>query len=95
MSIRLALILSGVWTVLVIAGSAIAIVSIVNGPPSQQQERASKAGGTFGIIAAIGYGGIWVPWAMAKSKKKPDRPRRPKRRTDDDPDNRPRKRKQP
>lgn len=92
MSLRLALILTGVWTLLVFAGCAGIITYIANGPVRQQQERASKAGGGFGIVAAAGYGGIWVPWAAAYGRKRRERLREQSRRPDVDEEELPRNR---
>jgi hypothetical protein len=95
MTLRLAFILTGVWSLLVVAGCAGAITYIANGPPHQQPERAGKAGGGFGVVAAVGYGGIWLPWAVAFGKQRRERAERQKRRAGGDDEDRPRKRKRP
>jgi hypothetical protein len=92
MRARLALILTGIWTLIVIVGCVGIIMHIANGPQSQQEERASQAGAGFGVVAAMGYAGIWIPWAIAFGKKRQARPDRPKRRPADVRGHRPPKR---
>jgi hypothetical protein len=92
MSIRTALILTGVWTLLLLAGCAGVVAYIANGPRHQQEARAGRAGGGFGTLAAIGYGAIWLPWAAAYGKQRRERLEREKRHAEDDEEGRPRKR---
>jgi hypothetical protein len=74
MSTKLALILTGVWTVLVIAGSIAAISFVAAKVPRHQQEaRAQKLGAGVAVVAAVGYGAVWLPWAAARGR---DRRRR-------------------
>ena len=70
MSTKLALILTGVWTLLVVAACSGALWFVTSKVPrSQQDERARLFGGSIGILAAIGYAGVWLPWAVAYRKR--------------------------
>ncbi len=71
MSTRLALILTGIWTAIVIAacGGGIWFV-ITKVPQHQQEERSRLLSGGIGSVAAIGYVAILVPWAAAWARKR-------------------------
>ena len=71
MSTKLALILLGVWTLLVIAGCSGAIWFVTaKVPRHQQDERAKMLGGGMATVALIGYAAILLPWAVAWGKKR-------------------------
>ena len=86
MTLKLALILSAAWTLVIIAGAVLAIWYLSEHPVRgmSAEERASAVGGGMGIVAAIGYAAIWLPLAAklgrerreAKSRKSKKRPRR-------------------
>ncbi len=65
MTLKLALILSAAWTLLIVAGAVLAIWYLSEHPVRgmSAEERASAVGGGMGIVAAIGYAAIWLPLA--------------------------------
>lgn len=81
MTLKRALIATAIWTVLLIGISAGAIWYVRTHPIRgvSMDDRASQLGGGLGILGAIGYGAIWLPFAasvgkarreaLAKSKK--------------------------
>lgn len=92
MTTRLALILAGVWTLVVVAGcTAVVWYALSTAPHSAAEARLKQAGAGCGTVAAIGYGAILIPWAAAYGKRRRqrlerereeehDRPRRKKAR---------------
>jgi hypothetical protein len=71
MSTRLALILTGVWTLLVVAGCGGALWFVTTkAPRHQQEERARRLGTGMAAVAGIGYGAIWLPWAVVWGRKR-------------------------
>jgi hypothetical protein len=71
MTTRLAFILTGIWTLIMTIGCGGVLWHIVkNVPRGQQEARASSLGSGCGVLASIGYGAIWLPWAAVKGKKR-------------------------
>jgi hypothetical protein len=71
MSTRRALILTGVWTLVVIIASIAAISFVVaKVPRHQQDERAQELGAGVAAIAVVGYGAVWRPWAAARRRER-------------------------
>jgi hypothetical protein len=92
MTTRLALILTGVWTLVVVAGCAAVLWYVMaNAPRSTAEARLGQAGTGCGTVAALGYGAIWLPWAAAWGKRRRERLER--ERAEEEEDERPRKRK--
>lgn len=71
MTTRLALILTGVWSLLVLlaCGGGIWFVT-TRVPRHQQEQRATALGGATGTVAVIGYGVIILPWAAAVGRRR-------------------------
>lgn len=90
MTTRLALILTGVWTLIVVVG-CVAVIWYATSTTSRSvaAARMGQAGTGCGTIAAIGYGGIWIPWAAAYGKRRRERLEQER----EEEDERPRKRK--
>jgi predicted permease len=93
MSTKLALMLSGVWTLLLILGcSGMFWYVATKVPRHQQDERAKMFGSGAGVFGAIGYGAIVIAWAIAWRRRREEqaadddeedeRPRRPRRKRD-------------
>lgn len=72
MSLKASIIASVVWTVVVvIAGIAmIAYIGTHPVPGASTEQRTQMAGSATGTVAAIGYGAIWIPFAMVAGKKR-------------------------
>jgi ABC-type enterobactin transport system permease subunit len=71
MSTRLALILTGVWTLAIIIASIAAISFVAAKVPRHQQEvRAQKLGTAVAVAASVGYGAIWLPWAWVRGRER-------------------------
>jgi type II secretory pathway component PulM len=72
MTLKLALILSAAWTLLIIVGAVVAISYLATHPIRgiSAEERASAVGGGMGIVAAIGYGAIWLPLAAKLGRQR-------------------------
>lgn len=96
MSNKLALILLGVWTLVVIAGCSGAFWYVsVKVPRHQQDERARMFGSGAGVVACIGYAAIMLPWAVAFRKRREAQQARDEHEEDEDEEDRPRRRKRP
>ncbi len=71
MSTRRALILTGVWTLVVIIASIAAIWFVVaKVPRHQQEEQAEMLGAGVAAVAVVGYGAVWRPWAAARRRER-------------------------
>lgn len=72
MKLKTALIATGLWTavIVVLAGVVIWYIGSHPVPGASKQDRASQAGGGLGVLAGIGYGCIWLPYAAAIGKQK-------------------------
>lgn len=71
MSTKLALILTGAWTVLVMIACGGGIWFVTTQVPRHQQERrASALGSATATVAVVGYAAIMLPWAAAIGKKR-------------------------
>ena len=92
MSNKLALILLGVWTLIVIAGCGGAFWYVGTQVPWHEwDKRASAMGAGVGTVTCIGYAAILLPWAIAWRRRREEEERQRNERDDDRP--RPRKRK--
>ena len=71
MTTKLALILTGIWTLLVAGACGGGIWFVTNHVPRHQQdERAKMLGGATGGVALVGYAAIIFPWAIAWRRKR-------------------------
>jgi hypothetical protein len=93
MSTKLALILTGVWTLLVLAacGGGLWFVT-TQVPRHQQEERARLFGSGTGTLAVIGYAAIIFPWAIAWGRQRREQRAEQARRKDRQKDTPPRRR---
>ena len=77
MTTKLALILTGAWTLLMIAVCSGLIWFVTARVPRHEQERrAGMLGSGAATVAAIGYGAIWLPWAVVVGRKRRERAER-------------------
>ncbi|QDU36245.1 hypothetical protein Mal4_05290 [Maioricimonas rarisocia] len=81
MSLKLALILTATWSVLVVAAGAGLIWYIMEHPipGARAEDRAAVAGSGLGTLASIGYGAIWIPLAFRIGKQMRERRERAQR----------------
>lgn len=92
MKLKHALIATAVWTAvgLVACVALIAVIASRAGPGRAAEQRAQQAGGGAGMVMALGYAGIWLPYAFAVGRKKREAAasgtRRRRRDRDDDRD---------
>lgn len=94
MTTKLALILTGIWTLLVIIGCSGAIWFVTTLPRHQQEQRSAMLGGSMAIVALVGYAGIALPWAVAFRKRREEQAARAAEDNEEEEDRpRPRKRK--
>ena len=72
MKLKHALIASGVWTVVgvVAAVGLITYIASQRLPRRVAEQRAQTAGGAAGVVVAVGYGAIWLPYAAAVGKRR-------------------------
>ena len=81
MTLKLALILSGVWTLLIVIVSVI-IMSYVGTHPAggaSSEERAAMVGTGMGVVTCIGYAALWLPLAAkVGAKRRAERERKRK-----------------
>lgn len=71
MTTRLAIILSLIWTLLIVAGCGGSFWFVMTQvPQSQQKQRAQAFGSGMATLASLGYAGIWLPWAAAAGRKR-------------------------
>lgn len=84
MTRRLALILSGVWTAVVLVAAVAVVWYVVTHPVRgmTQDQRAAKVGGGMGVAAGIGYGIIWIPYAaQVGQRRRAERARKQQRKS--------------
>ncbi|MFG0336036.1 MAG: hypothetical protein ACF8TS_21970 [Maioricimonas sp. JB049] len=79
MSLKLALILTAIWTALIVAAGAGLIWYIIEHPIPGAEDRAALAGSGLGTLASIGYGAIWIPLAIRIGKQMRERRERSQR----------------
>jgi hypothetical protein len=93
MSTKLALILAGIWTLIVFAacGGGIWFVG-TQVPRSQQEARGRMLGTGIGTVAGIGYFAIILPWAAAYRKRREAQKAAAREQEEDSPPPRKRKR---
>jgi hypothetical protein len=92
MTTKLALILTGVWTLLVVGACGVGISFVTTRVPRHQQdERARLLGTGTGTLAVIGYGAIWLPWAVVWGRRRRQQREDDSRREDRDSDPYPRR----
>lgn len=72
MTLKTAFIATGVWTVVGLVLSVVLVIAIASGSTrrSEANQRASMAGSGAGLVMAIGYGAIWLPYAAAMGKRR-------------------------
>ncbi len=78
MKLKHALIATGVWTAVGLV-AAVAIIASIAGqrlPARVANARAQKAGGGTATVMAIGYAGIWLPYAAALGKRRREQGRK-------------------
>ena len=98
MTTKLALILTGIVTLLVFAGCAGAFWFVsTKVPRNQQNERARMFGSGVGLVGVIAYGAIWLPWAVAYRKRRERQMEKDQEEAEDDerPRKKPRKKTRP
>lgn len=88
MKLKHALIATAAWTAVGLLGciALIAVIASRAGPGRAAEQRAQQAGGGAGVVMAIGYGAIWLPYAVAVGRRAaaPGKPRRGRGRDDDE-----------
>ena len=76
MSNKLALILLGVWTMIVFLGCGGAFWYVGTQVPwHERDKRAPAMGAGVGAVTCIGYGAILLPWAIAWRHRREERER--------------------
>jgi len=71
---KLALILLGVWTMIVILGCGGAFWYVGTQVPWHERDKRASAMGA-GTVTCIGYGAILLPWAIAWHRRREERER--------------------
>ncbi|MFM8933833.1 MAG: hypothetical protein ACKOS8_18365 [Gemmataceae bacterium] len=72
MNLKNSIIATVVWTVVVLAVGVGMIIYIGTHPVpgATVEQRSQKAGSGTGFVAALGYAGIWLPFAFKKGQDK-------------------------
>lgn len=72
MTLKRVLILTGIWTVLMVGVGAAAIWYIATHrvPGVRAEDRASQLGSGLGLLMTFGYACIWIPYAAKVGKQK-------------------------
>jgi hypothetical protein len=65
MTLKLALILSAVWTLLIVVVAAVILWYVTTHPVAgaSSDQRAAMIGSGLGVVACIGYAVLWMPLA--------------------------------
>ena len=81
MTLKLALILSAAWTLLIVVVSVVILWYVGTHPVggTSSEERAAMVGSGMGVVACIGYAALWLPLAAkVGAKRRAERERKQK-----------------